>query len=394
MIYAPLLLLIPATLLSKRWSDWDPFAKWTSAPKKLSREYFLGLNYLIENQPDKAIDEFVKLLAVDNETIEIHMTLGSLFRSRGEVDRAIRIHQNIMARPSLTRLERIQAITELGRDYLHAGMLDRAERLFLDVVHEHGPQRLICLEFLLSIYEQERDWQNAIKIGRQLSKSKEGMGNVIAHYYCELADSLPASNRRERESHLQAALRMDPQCVRANLMLGKMLTKAGKVKQAVKYLMAIKEQDRAYIGEAVDSLITCYTAIKQEKAMIAFWQSCLRDGNNVAVVLAMAKALRKTEGDRQAIEFLAMCMRSAPSLRVLDYLVDIYSDNSRGDALEKLLLLKGFIHDLLGGLLPYQCDHCGFSGSSLYWQCPGCRKWGCVRPIEGMLSDSMVTSSV
>ena len=351
--------------------------------QRLNKEYFLGLNYLIENQPDKAIDEFVKLLEVDNETIEIHLTLGSLFRSRGEVDRAIRIHQNIMARPNLARSERIQAISELGRDYLQAGVLDRAESLFLEVVSQKGPQKIACLEFLLCIYEQESDWQKAIDIARQLqSYQRKEMAVVISQYYCELAASLETQRKREQLTHLGMALKINAKCVRVNLMMGQIYTELGHYKQAIKHLKMVKDQCIDYIGETTESLQECYQQINKESGLIEYWRSCLNEANNVDIVVALARNLRQQEGDRQAIEFLAMRMRSAPSLRIIVYLVDIYIDNSLGDALEKLCLLKGFIQDLLKDVLPYQCEKCGFSGEILYWQCPGCRQWEVVKPVK------------
>src|SRR5690242_4385196 len=138
------------------------------APRKsnLPRDYLVGLNFLLNEETDKAVDIFVKMLEVDSDTVETHLAVGKLFRRRGEVDRAIRIHQNLIARPQLEKVYREQSLYELGQDYLSAGMLDRAERIFLELVSakSHSAQ---ALRTLIDIYEQEKDWENAVKTATQ-----------------------------------------------------------------------------------------------------------------------------------------------------------------------------------------------------------------------------------
>lgn len=349
--------------------------------RRLNKEYFLGLNYLIENQPDKAIDAFVKLLEVGNETIDIHLTLGSLFRSRGEVDRAIRVHQNIIARPNLAHEERIHALSELGRDYLQAGVLDRAEKLFLEVVAQRGPYKHPCLEFLLCIYEQERDWSKAIATAKQLQLVQtKSMAKVIAQYYCELALGIVGNSPRDAIRSLNTALKINPRCVRANLLLGDIYTGMERYRLAIKHLQRVRDQDAAWLGETTKFLSVCYEAMGKEAQLIDYWEVCLQQTHNVVLVLEMAKSLRKHHGDRVSIEFLAKHMRDYPSMSTLSYLVSIYRDNSVGDALEKLFLLEGYIVDLIRKIMPYQCKQCGFSGAALYWQCPGCRGWEVMLP--------------
>src|SRR3990167_1046957 len=154
----------------------------------LPRDYLVGLNFLLNEETDKAVDVFIKMLEVDSDTVETHLAVGKLFRRRGEVDRAIRIHQNLIARPQLEKNYREQSLFELGQDYLSAGMLDRAERVFLELVNakSHAAQ---ALKILIDIYQQERDWLNAIDMAeRYESATRQNMQPVIAHYYCELAD--------------------------------------------------------------------------------------------------------------------------------------------------------------------------------------------------------------
>src|ERR1700722_4591820 len=149
---------LPILALSAWYFEWFK-KKPPDASKTLSRDYLVGLNFLLNEQPDKAVDVFIKLLEVDSETVETHLALGSLFRRRGEVDRAIRIHQNLIARPQLSALDRKEALMALGLDYMSAGVFDRAERIFLEVVELGGNREISSLQGLLAIYQQEKAWE-------------------------------------------------------------------------------------------------------------------------------------------------------------------------------------------------------------------------------------------
>lgn len=185
------------------------------------KDYLLGLNFLLNEEPDKAVDVFIKMLEVDSDTVETHLALGSLFRRRGEVDRAIRIHQNLIARPHLDKQQRIQALMALGQDYMRAGVLDRAERIFLEVV-ENGSETGPSLHYLLDIYQQEKAWDQAVLIARKIAVSTgEAMQSNIAHYYCELAlEARMANDNDLARRHLRKALTIDKKCVRASLLQG------------------------------------------------------------------------------------------------------------------------------------------------------------------------------
>src|SRR3989339_724508 len=189
--------------------------------ERLRRDYFLGLNHLINEQPDKALDVFIKLLEVDSETVETHLALGSLFRRRGEVDRAIRVHQNLIARPQLDKKYRVQALSELGQDYLKAGILGRAERLFSELAEVDGSD-ISSLKYLLHIYQQEKDWEKAIEVAKKLeSMNQESMYSAVAQYYCELAEQLYKHAKiSQAQQHLKRASAIDPKCVRASLLSG------------------------------------------------------------------------------------------------------------------------------------------------------------------------------
>ena len=170
----------------------------TAPANKLSEEYFRGLSFLLEEEPDKALEVFLRMADVDNDTVETHFALGNLYRRRGEVERAIRVHESIMARPSLSDDHRLHAMFALGEDYFRAGLFDRAERLFQQLA-EGGGRRVAALRYLLRIFEQQRDWEQAIAAHRRLvALASPEHPTAIAHYHCELAETLRTQGRFRR----------------------------------------------------------------------------------------------------------------------------------------------------------------------------------------------------
>ncbi|MDF1655340.1 MAG: lipopolysaccharide assembly protein LapB [Coxiellaceae bacterium] len=352
---------------------------------QIRRDYFAGLNYLINEQPDKAVDVFVRLLEVDSDTVETHLALGSLFRRRGEVDRAIRIHQNLIARPQLAKEYRVQALSELGQDYLSAGVLDRAERLFLELV-ELGEENVASLKYLLHIYQQEKNWQQAIATAHKLSSSaNERMDHVIAQYYCELAQkALSEANPTEAERCLKRATATDSKCVRASMMKAEIAAERQDYRAAVRYYQRIREQDPDFLTEIVSPLCQCYRALNDEQGMVDYLHECLLKFPRVSIVLALSDYLQSRYDEHAAIEFIAEQIQRTPSLRGLKHLVALYLLHAHGDMELKLSILDNLMTELLADKPIYQCSQCGFSGQSMYWLCPSCNHWSSLKPIQGL----------
>ncbi len=352
---------------------------------RLQHDYFVGLNYLINEEPDKAVDVFIKLLEVDSDTVETHLALGNLFRRRGEVDRAIRIHQNLIARPQLEKSHKVQALSALGQDYLTAGVLDRAERLFLELV-DMGAENQQSLQWLLHIYQKEKEWHKAIAAAQKLaSLTGKPMQSVIAQYYCELADQMMATQRAsEAKNYLKRALAADHHCVRASLLRAQLAITTEDYKEAIRCLKQVKNQNPDYLSEIIKPLANCYEQINDEESLVAYLQASLHDYPRISIVLAISDYLQRQQGDKAAIEFIAEQIQQQPSLRGLDHLVGLYLSNSHGEAKEKLNILKNFMEMLLQDKPLYQCHHCGFSGNTLYWLCPSCQSWVSVKPIQGL----------
>lgn len=349
----------------------------------LPRDYLVGLNFLLNEEPDKAVDVFIKMLEVDSDTVETHLAVGKLFRRRGEVDRAIRIHQNLIARPQLDKIYREQSLFELGQDYLSAGVLDRAERIFLEVVNVKE-YSIPAYRALLDIYQQEKDWKNAIEIAAKLgAATKKKMQPVIAHYYCELAEI--AMNNQQSESaeqYIKNALNADNQCVRASLLQGRFNMEKGDYKSALRSLKNIKDQNPAYISESIDAIASCYEVLNEEEKLVKYLMQLLKEYPHVPVVLILSERIRRWKGDKVAANFVADYVRRYPSIRGLHLFISLYQSNTEGRAREDLLILQNLTKKLLADKSDYRCISCGFSGKTLHWQCPGCKQWGSVKAID------------
>jgi lipopolysaccharide biosynthesis regulator YciM len=379
------LLIIVAILLAWYLGRLSYDKKPATQKVNLPRDYLVGLNFLLNEEPDKAVDIFIKMLEVDSSTVETHLAVGKLFRRRGEVDRAIRIHQNLIARPQLAKAYKDQSMFELGQDYLRAGMLDRAEKVFLDVV-VFKEYAVPAMRALLDIYQQEKSWHNAIKIATKLAvATKTNMQPVIAHYFCELAEvALNKGQMQQCQEFLREALDIDIQCVRGSLMLANFYIKKGDYKTALKTLKRIKDQDPNYLSEAIDLLAECYEKLNKEKKMVAYLMQVLDEYPKIPVVLILSERIRQWKGDKVAANFVADYIRRYPSIGGLHLFINLYLSNTEGRAREDLLILQGLTGKLLMDKPDYQCISCGFSGKSLHWQCPGCKQWSTVKPVHSL----------
>lgn len=354
-------------------------------PGGLRSDYFRGINYLLNEQPDKAIEVFIKVLEVDSETVETHLALGNLYRRRGEVDRAIRIHQNLIARDSLSVEQRNEALLELGQDYLSAGLLDRAEDLFLELAGTE-PYRVQALRQLIDIYEQEKDWENAVESARKLEKvTGNQLGGVIAHYHCEIAE-------KERQSgDLNAALKATQKaldthrgCVRASLLEGDIFRQRQDYERAIRAYQRVEDQNPDYLPETVERIHNCFHALGRPGDIDAYLSRLMDRYGWITATLALAEIRQKEQGVDAAIEFMASQLRRRTSIRGLDRLLQLELQEAGEGSAQHLRILKDLTGELLQDRPVYKCTHCGFPAKSLHWQCPSCKHWNTVMPIQGV----------
>jgi lipopolysaccharide biosynthesis regulator YciM len=351
----------------------------------VSHEYFRGLNYLLNEQPDKAIEVFISLLDVDNETVETHLALGNLFRRRGEVDRAIRIHQNLVARPGLDRNQHALAVQELAMDYLRSGLLDRAESLFSELT-TLGAHKRQALRQLVHIYQQEQDWDKAIEASRLLeSETGVDLSAMVAHFYCERVELARRRGDFERAQALVAeALGVDPKCVRASILEGEIAASRGADESAVAAYQRVASQDEAYVPETIYPLLASHRRLGTLEEFRRYLEALAERHMGITPVLVLAELLAERGELRHATRRIAEELRRRPSVRGLDRLADYALQGAAGETLENLKILKEFTSKLLENRAVYRCRMCGFTGKSLHWQCPGCKEWNSVKPIHGI----------
>ena len=351
----------------------------------MSPDYFRGLNYLLNDRPDKAIEVFIKVLEVEEDTVETHLALGNLFRRRGEVDRAIRIHQNLVARPTLGAQQRGLALLELGVDYMRAGLLDRAENLFKELLGMHLYERE-SLRNLVDIYQQEQDWDSALEYTRTLARDTgEDLGQMRAHFYCEKAEIFrDATNLPETFRALDRALKEDKKCVRAQLLYADISCGIGDHRAAITRLKKIEDQDVDFLPEAIPRLVENFRKLDRTKELSAYLTKLSNLHSGITPVLVLAELTAEQVGLQEAKTHIVSELKTRPTIRGIDRLIEYSLLEAEGESRENLVLLKETTSKLVEDRLNYKCGICGFTGRSLHWQCPGCKSWNAVKPIHGI----------
>ena len=342
-----------------------------SESRALPRSYFTGLNFLLNEQPDKAIEAFIEVVKVDPETIELHFALGSLFRRRGEYDRAIRMHQNLLERPGLPEEQKVIALAELGQDYLKAGILDRAEEVFKKL--EQSPQAPAARKHLLDIYEQEKDWTRAIEMTRQV----ESNPRALAQYFCELASSEAAQSRPEAaRRHLERALEENRKCVRASLQLGDLEMNEKNYEKAIEHWKRIESQDPAYLALAAQRLLEAHRDAGRGEEGLRLLAGYLERYPSLDLLDTVFRQTLEAKGHEEAYKLVRDELRRNPTLLGLDRLLEAQIIAAAApDRRRDLELVRNLVHGHTMRLARYRCESCGFKARQFHWRCPGCGGW-------------------
>jgi lipopolysaccharide biosynthesis regulator YciM len=347
-----------------------------------STEYFKGLNHLLNDEQDKALDIFVKLAETDWETIDTHFALGKIFRKNGEIDKAIKIHQGLIARPSLPERYRNRVLLELGYDYLGAGWFDRAEGLFKEVLI-HDPKSEKALQSLILIYQQEKDWHKAIDAAESLySANPAKVGSMISQYYCELADIATAKGDLSLVDHYaKQALRYDGASVRASIILADMAMTAGDYKKAKVLLQQIEKQDAEFLPMVMDKLVECHHLQDETEDLLEYLDQLDKRQSSVPLLESHAKVIERYKGQDAAIDYVMDKLEKNPSLGAMNQLLSYKKTENDKDVYTMMLGLKTAVNVMKREQAAYQCKQCGFKSNTLYWLCPSCHNWASVKPF-------------
>ncbi|MEO8384220.1 MAG: lipopolysaccharide assembly protein LapB [Betaproteobacteria bacterium] len=366
-----------------------------SESRALPQSYFKGLNFLMAEQPDKAIEAFIEVTKQQPEAVELQFALGNLFRKRGEVDRAIRIHQSLSERADLPAEQRTAALLELALDFQKAGLLEHAERILCDLAAKHtgsSKQQLQTLTLLLEIYVQERDWQKAIEVAGGI-KIGDGSGvqlnKEIANYYCESALQAHHAGEVDRaEEFLSAALSANEKCVRANLLRCEWLAADGKHRDAIAVWRKIEQQNPAYLGLVADQILVSFEAIGDAELGLKELSELQKKHPALDLFNAIFHATLDSKGAIAAYELVKADLRQNPTLVGLDRMLEAELLAAPEDRKADIKVLKDLVHTHSSRLAVYLCANCGFKAKQFYWQCPACAGWETFLPRQTAEYDS------
>jgi lipopolysaccharide biosynthesis regulator YciM len=343
--------------------------------RSVPRTYFRGLNFLLNEQPDKAIEAFIEVVKVDPETVDLHFALGSLFRRRGETERAIRMHKNLLERSDLATEQRRLALFELGEDYLKAGLLDRAEEAFTKL--REGPQRLEALRRLLEIYQQEKEWEKAIGVARDLEKETgQSWQKEIAEFRCEMAAVEATHSRPDAaRAHLDEALRENRKCVRASIQLGDLAAAAGRHDEAIEHWKRVETQNPAFLALVAHRLLRSFQVLGQTASGLTLLRGYLASFPSLDLLDVAFQSTLDAEGAEAAYQLVRDELRRNPTLLGLDKLLEAQLLNAPADRRHDLELVRSLVQGQTRRLARYRCENCGFRARQFYWQCPACMAW-------------------
>ena len=348
--------------------------------RALPVSYFKGLNFLLNEQPDKAIEAFIEVVKVDPQTIELHFALGSLFRRRGEVERAIRMHQNLVERPDLGSDQKLVALFELAQDYFKAGLLDRAEELFLKLEGTAYTEQ--ALRFLLEIFEQEKEWHKATDIAGKLETvTGRSHQKEIANFCCELAlNEIMQSRPEAARPHLAEALAHHRLCVRANLLLGDLETAAGRPEAAIEAWKRIESQSPQYLALVAERLANAFRQRGKVEEGVNLLRGYLAKYPSLDLLNVVFQGVLESQGTEPAYRLVRDELRRMPTLLGLDKLLEAQLLEAPLERRRDLELVKELVNQHTRGLAMYKCDNCGFRARQYYWHCPACAEWETYSP--------------
>ncbi|SHK60612.1 Lipopolysaccharide biosynthesis regulator YciM, contains six TPR domains and a predicted metal-binding C-terminal domain [Marinobacter antarcticus] len=343
------------------------------------------LQFLFTNYSDQAVDNFVQSLSVNKDTVSLHLSIGRHFRNKGETDRAILVHQNLLARPELPPRFSPQVTLELAMDFLNAGLLDRAEALLQQMMGDREYGRKAAQQ-LIELYQQEREWGKAADVARTLTTNDAdpAMFKNLAYLTCELAEqALGQDDRWAAQKFAREALDYDRSCVRATLILMKILIRQGSYREAGNQGLKVFDQNPNFGPESIDRLMKLEHEHGDIGKLVKKLRKLYETFPSTSLLLALVESVERVSGRPAAIDLLRQELEIRPSVRALLRLVEM-AGYEKGMTTDEGRLVSRIGLLILANRPVYRCVSCGFSGQQLHWLCPSCKQWETVRPIQGV----------
>ncbi len=356
--------------------------------RDIFHEYFAGLNYLLNDEPDEAIDTFIKTLEVNGETVETHLALGALLRRRGKVDKAIKVHQALLARSGLEASLADAARLQLAKDYISGGLLDRAERLLKELAQGKPEGKWEALTLLVSIYQLEKEWHRAITCTKELlshsayRRSSEWNARMV-HYHCEIAEGLLVEGQLgEARQQLRRGDGFQRHHLRASLLTARLEHESGNCNGAIRECRHIAEHSPAFLTQVVDVMAASYSELGREDELIKFLDGFLDKQANPVALQLISRLIAETEGADRAIQYVRRHLAAQPSLAAAAKLLEFEVETNQFDPamLSDIEKIREVLLAHLAKQLGFQCGYCGYEARQLYWLCPGCHRWDSIQP--------------
>lgn len=348
--------------------------KMIAQTQTLPQSYFKGLNHLLNEEPDQAIDALIDVARVDTGAMDLYFALGNLFGQRGEIERAIRVYQSLLDRHDLPNDARQNALTKLGESFLNGGLFDRAEDTFKQLLN--GPQHESAQKQLLYIYQAQQEWAQAIDVANDMNASKSII-MMLSHFHCELATQAIANRdwlKAEQEIDNAQALR--PQSIRAQLLKGRWYAQQSRFKEALFAWKRLATAQPPSLALMINDIMAAYEAMGQPAQGLAFLHQNAIQTGSVDVLNAWLAAQKKQGNAAHSLRQLQQIFDKHPSLNALDQLLEkrLLASNNHPAQQESATIQK-LIKTQVKRLSKYRCDHCGFEAARYYWQCPACTRW-------------------
>ena len=357
-----------------------------SAKQDLSIKYSTGLNYLLSNQQDKAIEYLLETLTVEDDTVEAHFAMANLFRKRGELDRALKVHEHLVRQKHLPTKAKQQAAFELGKDFLSAGLYDRAESMFHKLLKSKD-FNLKSLSYLLQIYQSTKDWQHGLELKKAIAKSNDKkLLHTLANFYCELATiALNKDQFIEVLELLENALKYDPDSCRANWLMAKIYENHQQFNEACQCYKDIYSQDKDFFPDVIEQMQDCYHQLDADDEFYQFIKKVYDETGGSSALIKYLSFVENKHGVRKAQDYMLSALKRRPTIRGFKHFIKMQmNEQSSQQENDNLDMIKELVSSYLSVKQRYSCCNCGFSSSTHYWSCPSCHDWEQLKPVRGL----------